>query len=458
MALNHRQISEARTIISEGRRLGAPRHVIRVALGTWLTENPSLVSGGDRDSSGPFQQRPSTGWGPASESDRTDARQFYQHAIPLFNRGVRGGALAQQVQRSAFPSRYAPNVRMAGSILRGMRDIVGGGQAPQTPAEPKISTETTTQRQMTRAPISTASLPNPIPTALPIAGPILPQGSIAAQLGGAVPSNQTATGQRRSGAIAAPATSSTPGQMTVTDTTVTKKTMPPPPAPKVAKGAQPAAGPVRTALHAAKEIAGRPYVWGGGHGGFQSRGYDCSGAVSYVLHKLGVIKSPLTSGAMGSVLKPGPGAITVFYNAGHTFMRFATKHGYIYWGTSVGDSGGGGLGRHPQPSPGYLSSYKVGHVEGAGTAQAASAVGQATQQQPAPRTSVKVTKGIHTETPRFSSSPILSDLSSGTQAPAGGVLEQSQKPHVPLSVRKIGAGRKRIRLRGKPRLAAAGMQ
>ena len=105
-----------------------PRHVIRVAIATWLVENPSLVSGGDRDSEGPFQQRPSQGWGPTSESDRKDARQFYQHAVPLYRRGYRGGRLAQSVQRSAFPGRYAPMLGQAGRIVS---KFEGGGAAPK---------------------------------------------------------------------------------------------------------------------------------------------------------------------------------------------------------------------------------------------------------------------------------------------------------------------------------------
>lgn len=120
------------------------------------------------------------------------------------------------------------------------------------------------------------------------------------------------------------------------------------------------------AKKAAAELAKAkiPYVWGGGHGGFTDprAGLDCSGAVSYVLHKMGVLKSPLTSGDMGSVLKPGPGAVTVFYNPKHTFMRIGNQ----YWGTSVGDSGAGGLGPHPTPSAAYLAQYNVGHVSGLG--------------------------------------------------------------------------------------------
>lgn len=111
-----------------------------------------------------------------------------------------------------------------------------------------------------------------------------------------------------------------------------------------------------------------PYVWGGGHGSIESAptGLDCSGAVSWVLNKAGILRTPLTSGSMGEVLKPGPGAVTVFYNPEHTFMKIGDE----YWGTSVGDSGAGGLGPHPAPSASYLAQYNVGHVPGLGKKQA----------------------------------------------------------------------------------------
>lgn len=406
MALSHAQIREARIIISEGQRLGAPRHVIRVALGTWLTENPQLVSGGDRDSEGPFQQRPSTGWGPTSESDRVDARQFYQHAIPLFHQGERGGHLAQAVQGSAFPDRYAPNVRMAGGIIRGLGDSASAVK----PAKPQPPTVTSSQQTQTRVVQPTTMLPNPLATAIPVAGPTFPT-----QRPGEVQRRKSAKGTQIN-----PLT--TQGQVTKEITTSTSTPAPVPVAQKQApvKGGN---NMVATALQAAKSVKGTPYVWGGGHGGFSSNpsGLDCSGAVSYVLHKLGVLKAPLTSGSMGSVLKPGPGAITVFYNAGHTFMRFQTPHGPVYWGTSVGDAGSGGLGKHPAPSGSYLSEYNVGHVQGAGAAQVAAAVGAAPQKMkqapPTTTQTIRVTNGVYTQAPIFSNRPILSD-SSQTDTPS----------------------------------------
>ena len=90
-------------------------------------------------------------------------------------------------------------------------------------------------------------------------------------------------------------------------------------------------------------------------------------AVSAVLHAVGAWKGgPLTSGAMGQALKPGPGAVSVYYNAGHTFMKIGNR----YWGTSVNDGGAGGLTWHPAPDASYLAQYNVGHVPGLGKKQA----------------------------------------------------------------------------------------
>ena len=46
---------------------------------------------------------------------------------------------------------------------------------------------------------------------------------------------------------------------------------------------------VVNAIASGNAIRKRPYVWGGGHASFESRGYDCSGAVSYVLHAAGLL-------------------------------------------------------------------------------------------------------------------------------------------------------------------------
>ena len=72
---------------------------------------------------------------------------------------------------------------------------------------------------------------------------------------------------------------------------------------------------------AANEIATTPYVWGGGHGSFQSSGYDCSGSVSYALHGGGLLSSPEDSSELESYGEPGPGRyITIYANSEHAWM------------------------------------------------------------------------------------------------------------------------------------------
>ncbi len=78
---------------------------------------------------------------------------------------------------------------------------------------------------------------------------------------------------------------------------------------------------VARVIAAADEIATRPYVFGGGHGSFQSTGYDCSGSVSYALHGGGLLSSPEDSSALESYGEAGPGShITIYANAEHAFM------------------------------------------------------------------------------------------------------------------------------------------
>jgi peptidoglycan hydrolase-like protein with peptidoglycan-binding domain len=78
---------------------------------------------------------------------------------------------------------------------------------------------------------------------------------------------------------------------------------------------------VARVIAAGDEIATRPYVFGGGHGSFQSEGYDCSGSVSYALHGGGLLSSPEDSTELESYGEPGPGRdITIYANAEHAFM------------------------------------------------------------------------------------------------------------------------------------------
>jgi peptidoglycan hydrolase-like protein with peptidoglycan-binding domain len=113
---------------------------------------------------------------------------------------------------------------------------------------------------------------------------------------------------------------------------------------------------VARVIAAANEIATRPYVYGGGHGSFQSYGYDCSGSVSYALHGGGLLSSPEDSTGLESYGEPGPGRyITIYANAEHAYMtidgrRFDTvalQEDGSRWSSSLGDDGGGFVERHP---------------------------------------------------------------------------------------------------------------
>jgi peptidoglycan hydrolase-like protein with peptidoglycan-binding domain len=83
---------------------------------------------------------------------------------------------------------------------------------------------------------------------------------------------------------------------------------------------------VQQVIAAANQIIGTPYVWGGGHGSWQSDGYDCSGAVSFALHGGGLLSSPEDSTALESYGDPGPGRwITIYADAAHAFMVVAGR-------------------------------------------------------------------------------------------------------------------------------------
>jgi len=78
---------------------------------------------------------------------------------------------------------------------------------------------------------------------------------------------------------------------------------------------------VQKVIAGANAIADFPYVFGGGHASFVDDAYDCSGSVSYALAAGGLLSAPEVSGELESWGVPGPGRyITVFANAGHTYM------------------------------------------------------------------------------------------------------------------------------------------
>jgi cell wall-associated NlpC family hydrolase len=81
---------------------------------------------------------------------------------------------------------------------------------------------------------------------------------------------------------------------------------------------------VKNAIWAANTLRRKPYVWGGGHGSFQDRGYDCSGTVSFALHSAGALGTPLPSSDFMRYGERGRGRwITIYSRNGHTFATIA---------------------------------------------------------------------------------------------------------------------------------------
>lgn len=110
VSLDTHQMANAATIAAVGIRRSLPEQAVVVALATALQESKLRnLAGGDRDSVGLFQQRPSQGWGTPERirDPRYAAGRFYSALVKV--RGwqtMRVTEAAQRVQRSAFPEAY----------------------------------------------------------------------------------------------------------------------------------------------------------------------------------------------------------------------------------------------------------------------------------------------------------------------------------------------------------------
>jgi len=140
VTLTAEQMANAATIAAVGVRRGIPERGVVVALATAYQESSlENLAGGDRDSVGLFQQRPSTGWGTAEQirDPRYAARKFYDAL-----RKVRGWEqmrvtdAAQAVQRSAFPEAYEKWADESTVLARALLGRAGGAVACTVPGRP----------------------------------------------------------------------------------------------------------------------------------------------------------------------------------------------------------------------------------------------------------------------------------------------------------------------------------
>lgn len=175
---------------------------------------------------------------------------------------------------------------------------------------------------------------------------------LVASLGGAVPAMAQTGGTGSPGSTTSTPTATPTAPSGTAQIRPNGKAIPPANAPRQ----------VRKAIKAANRIHKRPYIWGGGHRSFKSKGYDCSGAVSYVLHAAGLLPSPLASGPLMAWGAPGIGSwITVYANAGHAWMTIA---GLRYDTSAAGESLNQGSGPrwrvNMRSGDGYTSRFSPG--------------------------------------------------------------------------------------------------
>lgn len=118
--------------------------------------------------------------------------------------------------------------------------------------------------------------------------------------------------------------------------------------------------PVKKMIRAANSLTRKPYRWGGGHARWYDKGYDCSGATSFVLRAGGQLSYPMVSGTLARWGKGGRGNwVTIYANKNHVFMVIA---GLRFDTSSMG--AGGGKGPRWRGTVRSTSGFKVRHPAG----------------------------------------------------------------------------------------------
>src|SRR3954447_10742625 len=114
---------------------------------------------------------------------------------------------------------------------------------------------------------------------------------------------------------------------------------------------------VKQIIAGGNQIASKPYVYGGGHGHWKDRGYDCSGSVSYALHAAGLLKVSRDSTGFEHFGASGPGKwVTIYANGGHAWMIVA--------GLRFDTSGLSSAGSRWQSAHRSISGYVIRHPNG----------------------------------------------------------------------------------------------
>jgi cell wall-associated NlpC family hydrolase len=124
---------------------------------------------------------------------------------------------------------------------------------------------------------------------------------------------------------------------------------------------------VKGMIAAGNQIAGKPYLVGGGHGlplSAIAPAYDCSSSVEHLLYGGGLlpVSYDAASGTLESFGLPGPGRwVTLYANADHVFMYVAGLRWDTHDAAGPGD-GSTGIGWHPliRSAAGFVARHPVG--------------------------------------------------------------------------------------------------
>lgn len=108
--LNEESVQIAKRIIEIGQQRNLSPRAWQIAIQAGKTEsNLANLTHGDRDSLGIFQMRPSMGWGTVAQVTNVEYQinKFYDVLLEIPDwQTMRPGTAAQNVERSAFPTRY----------------------------------------------------------------------------------------------------------------------------------------------------------------------------------------------------------------------------------------------------------------------------------------------------------------------------------------------------------------
>lgn len=297
MAFNDQQILNAQRIITIGNQLGATQRDILTALATAMQESElTNMTGGDRDSAGLFQQRPSMGWGSYEQVTNPDyaIRTFFEGRPGnpgLFS--IKGRAsmtitqAAQAVQRSAFPDAYQKHVTGALQLM-GLPGSADHALAVPSAAEAAGMTAPGTKaRTKPDATALTQAVPDVVGSHLEVVQP--EAGKAAVPVGAGTPQPP---GADTPTPIGAGAVTTAPGagevfdpyaQLPALDEHTFKQVFDSGQAPFNADGTL-ATGRGAKAVTAALSYLGTPYAWGGNG----REGVDCSGLIQQAYRSIGV--------------------------------------------------------------------------------------------------------------------------------------------------------------------------